>query len=258
MRYCLVLYNDNNLIEINDFSSLKGCQDYNPNTLRDIVNFTHHFLDEIELKEFLKSHDLVPSDIQNYALGIVYFCSRDAAPKLLENGISYEADDYFYNPDNLEHFLITHLDDINIMACFLKKYNTYLRKVALYSEPLDYLVDGFNNFQKTGRISASYRLAMISFFKFFTTKKNKDNTFSDNFRNIRDLAMFVIDYLNQTYEPASYSEDYDTELYHLKLAVSAGTLTDEQADYLGMRITELEQIQDKRSRRKGNYATTKN
>ncbi len=190
MRYSLVYYNDDNLIDITGYGNYFQ-KKYNEKSLADIVDFTNIFANEEDLKFFLIYIGCLPKNCEG-VFGIAFYKSQKDLPYILPYGISFNSDAKYFNFDDLTKYYIAHRTNRNFMESFFKTFD-YLENVPQFAYFLKELKNNYNCFLDNGRYDPSYHLIMKDFLYQYVNSKNKNGK-NISFSKLRNLAMFVINY----------------------------------------------------------------
>lgn len=193
MRYCLVYYNESEMIEITGYANYKEDKIYNEKKLQDIVNFTNQFENETILESYLMyKTNFNPTFVGTF--GIASY-KNNSFFKILPYGISYSRDAKFFDFKRLSNFYITHLTDYNFMTAFLKKFYN-LQSLSQFNFTLLSIKNSFDHFVKTGLLPLGAQIIMNDFLIKYTIEKNEKGS-RRNFVKLRDLTMFVVNYINE-------------------------------------------------------------
>ena len=258
MKYCLVVYNNDNIEEIKGYTLLPGFEDFDSYSLKDILDFTMHFDDESDLKSFLIANNLIPKEYQTRQIGIAYYKNSKASPSILKYGVPFSYDKEFYKSNYLRNYLISNTQDVFFMAAFLEEFYSYLINVPIYNNSLNNLAYGYNYLKKTGKNAEYYTEAMQDFFENYTLKRDKAGKYKRNTLAIHKLAIFISHYLKNL-EPEEPNLDALTiELHHFQTVLSDGNITDEQRTTYEERISELEKQLEQKTRKREKHDTTEN
>ncbi len=215
MRYCLVILKNNHIYEIHNYSQFWHSNNLNEKNLKDIVNFTHEFVSEEELLNYLIYLNLIPKSYQNGTLGICYYKNKTAQPKLLPYGLSYSLDKEFYNPQTLLYYYIFHLTNEEFMTEFLEKYYLYLKNVPIFQNSLDFLYYNYQNFKSNYLLRNEGAIEMEYFIANYSRKKS--NPLEQDFTRLRDLAMFAINFQRNFKQNKEITRKEDSSLLQLEL-----------------------------------------
>lgn len=197
-KYYLVQENKEEL-SIIDFSKIDECSEFNSTNLKDIISFTSMFKNEKELKELLVNHNLIKVDNFNKKLKITYNYKKER--KTLMYGITYENDIKFFNEVYIKRYLYENKNNYELLETLCNHYRNsynqglnidtireYIRFFKKYETDsnTDYLDD-----DKKEMIS-DFEKAINSFvFKEIYRYDKKNNEYKENFKGLRDLAMFL-------------------------------------------------------------------
>ena len=195
MKYCLVYYNTENIIEIKNYMNQENLRD--ETSLKEITNFTSQFTDEDELFFYLINCGSLPNDLNTATFGIGIKKNKTNEIKILPYGVSYARDQKFFDFKRLSNFFITHISDEDFMNNFFDRYYKNLINVSFFQTSLTIIKNGYNKFCETGLIPANVYPAMSDFLLKYTIKKNANNRKTRDFTRLRDLAMFVINYIRE-------------------------------------------------------------
>lgn len=226
MNYYLIVGN-NKKGTIIDFSKLKEYCKLNSNKLKDIVAFTNSFTSETELTMYLKYHGIIPKEENNLTYGIY---KKDKAEDKLEKlrfGISFKSDEKYFNVDKLSNYIIGNLANTKFFTAFINRY------CSIYEAKKDklYPTDALNAMPS---IYSRY-IYYINHNRFLIeTMEIMDDfikKFTKDYANLRDLAMFVVDYRRKIHHVKSNLEvikELKEELHHLKELLNSEEITEEQ------------------------------
>lgn len=247
MKYYLIIGNAKNGVKI-DFSKLKEFKSLDSHKLKDIVKFTHSFISEQELILYLKYNGLVDRNFDNITIGIYKNEKEDEKLEKLRYGVSFKNDSMFYDIEQLKHYFIRNLTSTKFMKSFIGKY------YAIYEA-------------KKGKINNNDPLVMIpSIYSIYMYYLNNGRILQDgeaimeefitrychDYANLRDLAMFVIDYNKKRNNIKSNIEtikELKTELLHYKFILENSSITEEQQLAYQNKIKRLEEDIEMRSGR---------
>ena len=186
-------------LQIIDFSKISGFLEFDSTNLKDIITFTGMYKDETELKQFLLHHNLIKEDNFNKKLKITYKYKKQN--KTLMYGVTYEDDLEFFNEANIKKFFSQNKDNYELLEILCNHYRNsynqglnidtiraYIRFFKQYEveDNTDYIDD-----DKKQQLN-EYERAINSFiFKELHTFDKKREEYKQNFRGLRDLAMFL-------------------------------------------------------------------
>lgn len=197
-KYYLIQENRKEL-NIIDFSKIYGFGEFDSTNLKDIITFTGMYKDENELKQFLLHHNLIKEDNFNKKLKICYKYNK--RNKTLMYGVTYEDDLKYFNEVNIKRLLYQNRKNYELLETLCNHYRNsynqgfnidtiraYIRFFKQYEveSNTDYLDD-----DKKQQLD-EYEKAINSFvFKELYIFDRTREEYKENFRGLRDLAMFL-------------------------------------------------------------------
>ncbi len=194
MRYSLVYYNDKNVLEIKGYSHYSDSKIFNENKLKDIDDFTKLFATQDDLENYLIYNGLLPRDFVG-EFGVALYGNTNELKKILPYGISFSRDAKFFNFDRLSNFYTSHLTDQEFMNEFFK-YFYFLQKLPQFEYFFKNLENYFHHFLDTGLLPLETKTIMNNFLIQYTIEK-KNNHSKRSYSKLRNLAMFVINYIKE-------------------------------------------------------------
>lgn len=233
MKYCLVVNLNNEYYEIQGFSKIPGFDHLDETKIKDIVSFTNEFETEQEMICYLIETGLLPNKFFKGNLGINYYKSKNAKPKILQHGVSFKEDRKFFDTTFLQYYFAGKLNDLNFMESFITRFYSYLKDVGVFSEDLRFINYSYNCILNNNSVPSYADEAMINFVRIYCRKKGKDGYFKADFTRIRDLAMFAIqyerDFIRVPIErPEHTVEELETLINHYQRLIDGGNLDEEQ------------------------------
>lgn len=209
-----------------DFSKIPEYKNLNSHRLKDIVAFTNSFETEQELVLYLKYHGIIDKHDDNLTFGI-YKKYGKSKPEKLNFGISLKKDTRYFNVETLTNYILGNIRDFKFFSAFINRYySIYNAKKdrlstfdALHSMPGIY--SRYIYYVNNGRMLTETRELISDFIKKYT----KD------YPNLRDMAMFVIEYRNKLHHVKNNLEtikELKEELNHFKEILQNESITEEQ------------------------------
>lgn len=183
-------------IELNKIPTLN---DKNFRNLEVLDSFTRNFNNEEELENYLLKYGLI--DYNNIGRKLLIRYNTNGTRKTLVNGITYKDDYKFFDRQYMFSYIMSRSDDIH----FLKKlYGNFYSNRNFKTK--NYL-NGINAYCEFVRRSIEENSAVYDddireknedliicvdgFLKRHTTSDTKNGNYKDNYRGLRDLAMFL-------------------------------------------------------------------
>lgn len=253
MRYSLVVYLKDRYYEIKGYSKIPGFEHLDEKKLKDIVSFTNEFNCEEQLISYLIETNLLPREFYHGTLGIYYYKGKDAIPNVLDYGISFSEDKKFFDTIFLQYYFSKKIINIEFMCAFINTFYQKLKDINIFSESLNYINDSFKSFKQYGMLLPQTDEYMEKFIKFYCTKLSKGNYPKANFRRIRDLAMFAINYernFERNYErnferdipdkPKRSKEEIKMLINHYQSIINNNMLNEEEFEAYNSTISNLE------------------
>ena len=247
MRYSLVVNYKGKSFEINNYAKALGFDDVNESKLKDIVELTNEFDNERDLIDLLIYLKILPKDFSNGKIGINYYKSKTAEPKLLQYGLSFKEDKKFFDTIFLKYYFCEKLTNDDFMKLFLNKYFLHLKDVFVFAYDLDHIRFSYEYYKQYQTLPKDAEESMTRFVEVYCRKKSKDGYYKADFTRIRDLAMFAINYERQfVRKPKTKTgttlEDLEMLKNHYEVLLQNDTLSDEERN---MYIIAIKNIQNK-------------
>lgn len=227
MVYRLVLYNDKVVKSIN-FSKVPGFESLANYGLQNIINFTNSFNDGYEIIDTLYNFHIISKEDTTMNLGISAINGKNQ--KILPYGISVNVESEYFYPINLKGYLCTHIKDINFMNAFINRYYSMLNDDRFIWESIRYIKYAFDYYCNNHNLpedTYNYISDFIEYFCYYHSKNHRNYKFS----NIRDLAMFIINYERNLNNEALNQEEKEVanNIAMYQSYIDEGNITDEDA-----------------------------
>lgn len=250
MKYGLVIECNRKYYEINGISKLPGFEHIDETKVQGIVNFTNMFESEYELINFLIDSGLITNKIAGGSLSII----KKSTLVVLPYGVSYKEDKKYFDTIRLQTYFSNNLVNKEFMEAFFQKYYYPLVNVPFFQEILIDIKRGYDYYLKNGCFPLGTIDKMEKFVMMRCRKKGKDGEYKADFTQIRDLAMFVINFERKKLKEQVEKQDniYDehnvpiytvnqltTLIEHFKNLLN-GDITDEQTEAYNYEIAKLE------------------
>lgn len=158
--------------------------------LEDLVKFTSHFKEELELKETLLKYCLITPEEMTKPLKIIYNYNKNI--KTLMYGPTYYDDIRFFDTGYIKYYLKSKRNDYVFLEKLCNHYrNSYLQgtNITIIRKYINYMkfekeIDYELNEEFDETINSFVRLEIYSYDK-------KTNAPKLKYKNLRDLAMFL-------------------------------------------------------------------
>lgn len=190
MVYRLVLFNDKVVKNIN-FSKVPGFESLANYGLQNIINFTNSFNDGYEILDTLYNFHIISKEDTTMNLGIAAIDGEKQ--RILPYGISVNIESEYFYPINLKGYLWANITNINFMKAFINRYYDTLKDDKYVWESIRYLKYAFDYYCNNHTLpedTNNYISDFIEYFCYYHSRNHRNYKFG----NIRDLAMFIINY----------------------------------------------------------------
>ena len=271
MAYTLAIHKKGyETFNIKNYSEILLDENYDETSLKNIVNFIHEYDSEEELVEYLWQCGILPINYKDGTIAIRKYTKKKPEDiKTLDYGVSYHGDEKYYSTS----FLISYYSNIydpvrmntlkSLSDTFSYKFkaiieeleqrNTKDTKIRKYENlrmilsNIYYLADMAEKGFISGEEELELRRKIGEFFTKYCTHQ-KQNKYEESFPELRNVAMFTIDYERKHLRTPARNKFKDKEAidklsktlkYYLNL-LNDPNLSEEQRDAYNLYIDEIE------------------
>lgn len=269
MAYVLQINNKGNIVDVIGYSKLPNYENLNETSLNDICEFTTSFFDEYFLLSYLQQNSIADAALHNVNFQIIRRY-KNGNEKVLEHNIPFSPDKNYLNLSELKKVYLSLITDIHFFEAFIEKYYDYLSQVPIYAETLHQLRTCYNYFATYNTFPTLSSECIYNFVHNYCTKKDENNEYKTNFKNVLELAMFAKNYerhnlsIRNDLDIDEDDEKYINELYaiqsNLTNILNENNITDEQREEYEKELERISIIFRQNNisltRRKNNDTTT--
>lgn len=229
-----LLANDGHKFYHIDFQRINYFQDYDPESLKDIILFTTSFSTINRLELFLKENNILPNDVNINNFEITY--TKGDKTSTILNNIPLKKDISLFKFDNLLRVYKKEIQNKDFYYFFIKHYYNKLKNVSVFIPILKELYSGYKYYEENYKLKEETYYFLEEFITKYATRNG-----IINLTRMTELIIFITENKG-VFETKDVVDEIKTkkeELNHYKELLN--NVSEDEHNIYENKIKELEQ-----------------